>query len=114
MQINGEWLLCEDGVVRPVIRGRILGGNGSRTVVEFLVDTGADRTVLSAAILLTTDLPQLETKKPSAASAELPIPCLSRLSSKCNAKPVSRLFSAVVSRQLLIPLRSTSAFSDAT
>lgn len=37
--------------------------NGSWTVVEFLVDTGADRTVLSASILLTTDLPQLETKE---------------------------------------------------
>lgn len=63
MQINGEWLLCEDGVGRPVIRGRILGGDGSWTVVEFLVDTGADRTVLSASILLTIDLPQLETQE---------------------------------------------------
>lgn len=63
MQINGEWLLCEDGVVRPVIRGRIQAANGSWTVVEFLVDTGADRTVLSASILLSLDLPQLETKE---------------------------------------------------
>lgn len=63
MQINGEWLLCEDGVVRPVIRGRILGSDGSWIVVEFLVDTGADRTVLSASILLSLHLPQLETNE---------------------------------------------------
>lgn len=63
MQIDGEWLLCEDGVVRPVVRGRILGSDGSWVVVEFLVDTGADRTVLSASILLSLQLPHLETKE---------------------------------------------------
>ena len=28
MQINGEWLLCDDGIVRPVIRGAILTNEG--------------------------------------------------------------------------------------
>jgi predicted aspartyl protease len=48
MRIDGEWLLCEDGIKRPVIRGEILADNGSWQAIELLVDTGADRTVLSA------------------------------------------------------------------
>ncbi len=51
MRINGEWLWCDDGIVRPVIRGEILAADGSWGKVEFLVDTGADRTVLTAAAL---------------------------------------------------------------
>ena len=51
MQINGEWLICDDGIVRPVVRGEILAANGSWVPVPFLLDTGADRTVFSAAIL---------------------------------------------------------------
>jgi hypothetical protein len=51
MQINGEWLACDDGIVRPVIRGEVLAANGSWVPVPFLLDTGADRTVFSAAVL---------------------------------------------------------------
>jgi hypothetical protein len=51
MQINGEWLLCDDGIVRPVVRGEILTHEGRWQPAEFLVDTGADRTVFSAATL---------------------------------------------------------------
>jgi predicted aspartyl protease len=51
MRIDGQWLLCDDGVMRPVISGEILAGKGSWERSEFLVDTGADRTVLSAATL---------------------------------------------------------------
>ena len=51
MQINGEWLLCDDGVVRHVIRGEILTNERLWQPAEFLVDTGADRTVFSAATL---------------------------------------------------------------
>ena len=51
MRINGEWLWCDDGIVRPAIRGEILAADGSWRKVEFLVDTGADRTVLTAAAL---------------------------------------------------------------
>lgn len=49
MRIEGKWLLCDDGVERPVISGEILGQNGSWESTEFLVDTGADRTVFTAA-----------------------------------------------------------------
>jgi hypothetical protein len=51
MRIDGQWLLCDDGVMRPVISGEILADNGSWEQSEFLVDTGADRTVFSAATL---------------------------------------------------------------
>jgi predicted aspartyl protease len=51
MRINGKWSLCDDGIIRPVIRGEILTSNGSWVTTEFLVDTGADRTVISALIL---------------------------------------------------------------
>ena len=61
MQINGEWYLGDDDIVRPVIRGEILAGNGSWVKAPFLVDTGADRTVFSAAILANLRLQPLAT-----------------------------------------------------
>lgn len=51
MQFDGEWLQCDDDVVRPIIRAEILGGNGAWRAFELLVDTGADRTVISANVL---------------------------------------------------------------
>ena len=51
MQIDGEWLRFDDDIVRPVIRGEILTNVGLWQPAEFLVDTGADRTVFSAATL---------------------------------------------------------------
>ena len=51
MQISGEWLLCDDDVQRPIIRGEALAGDGTWVPAEFLVDTGADRTVFSAGLL---------------------------------------------------------------
>jgi len=56
MRINGEWNRGEDGIVRPVIRGEILTSRGLWMRVPFLVDTGADQTVLSAAILAALSL----------------------------------------------------------
>jgi gag-polyprotein putative aspartyl protease len=51
MRIDGRWLVCDDGVRRPVISGEIRAADGSWEKSEFLVDTGADRTVFSAATL---------------------------------------------------------------
>ena len=51
MQISGEWLLCDDDVRRPVIRGEVLANDGTWVAAEFLVDTGADRSVFSAGLL---------------------------------------------------------------
>jgi predicted aspartyl protease len=59
MRIDGEWLLCDDGIIRPVIRGEILTANGAWQRAEFLVDTGADRTVFSAATLAVLGLQPL-------------------------------------------------------
>ena len=61
MQISGEWLLCDDDVRRPVIRGEVLAGDGTWVPAEFLVDTGADRTVFSAGLLALLGLPPVAT-----------------------------------------------------
>jgi hypothetical protein len=47
MRVNGEWLLCEDGVVRPIIQGFVLLADGQWYEVPFLLDAGADRTLFS-------------------------------------------------------------------
>lgn len=47
MRVNGEWLLCEDGAVKPIIQGFVLLANGQWYEVAFLLDAGADRTVFS-------------------------------------------------------------------
>ncbi len=51
MQVNGEWLLCEDGVSRPVVQGTVGLADGQWIEVTFLLDAGADRTVFSARFL---------------------------------------------------------------
>ena len=51
MRFNGEWLQCDDGIIRPVIRAEILTGDGGWRAFELLIDTGADRTVISANVL---------------------------------------------------------------
>jgi predicted aspartyl protease len=63
MQINGRWVLCEDGVVRPMMQAAILAAHGGWEAVEFLVDTGADRTVLSAPVLDKLGLPPGEARE---------------------------------------------------
>jgi hypothetical protein len=49
MRINGSWSRCDDGVIRPVIRGEILAADGRWLQIDFLVDTGADKTALDGA-----------------------------------------------------------------
>jgi hypothetical protein len=56
MRFDGQWCLCDDGIVRPIIRGEVLACDGYWRAAEFLVDTGADRTVFSANILEVLDL----------------------------------------------------------
>lgn len=56
MRINGEWDLGDDGIARPVIRGEVLTRRGLWMRAPFLVDTGADQTVFSAAILAALSL----------------------------------------------------------
>lgn len=63
MQIVGEWLLCDDGIERPVLRGGALAGDGRWVPVPFLLDTGADRTVFSARVLKALGLPPVPTNE---------------------------------------------------
>jgi hypothetical protein len=51
MRINGTWHTGDDGVVRPVMLGEILAANDFWLQAPFLLDIGADRTVLSASVL---------------------------------------------------------------
>jgi hypothetical protein len=51
MRIVGDWLIDEDGVARPVVEIRIADVDGTYTPDTFLIDTGADRTVLGASLL---------------------------------------------------------------
>ncbi len=47
MRIDGLWYLCDDGVIRPVIRGEVRAADHSWRSVAFLVDSGADCTAFS-------------------------------------------------------------------
>jgi len=51
MRILGEWYLCGDGLYRPIIRATVLAGNGRSVSTEFIVDSGADCTILSAGLV---------------------------------------------------------------
>ncbi len=57
MRCKGEWLRCDDGIVRPIMRARVLGSDDAWASVIFLLDTGADRTVISASVLDELALP---------------------------------------------------------
>jgi hypothetical protein len=48
MRIVGDWFVCADGVVRPVLRGYAADVAGAEHEERFLVDSGADVTVLTA------------------------------------------------------------------
>jgi len=49
MRISGQWYECDDGGLRPIVRGEILNADGNWEPTLFLVDTGADCTVFCAA-----------------------------------------------------------------
>ena len=51
MRVDGEWLLCEDGVIRPTVPAVFRAVGGTWIEIAFLLDGGADRTVFSADLL---------------------------------------------------------------
>jgi len=51
MRVNGAWVFGDDNTPRPIISVGVSHGANSWRDVEFLLDTGADRTVLSANLL---------------------------------------------------------------
>ena len=57
MRIVGDWFLFEDGESRPILRAKLQTGRGTMVTEQFLVDTGADRTVFTAALLQQLALP---------------------------------------------------------
>lgn len=59
MRINGQWFLAADGISRPVVPAHLRTQDGAWITMPFLVDTGADRTVLSAGVLDILHLPRL-------------------------------------------------------
>jgi hypothetical protein len=59
MRLDGLWAVCDDGIVRPVIRGELEAADGFWIEAEFLVDTGADRTVICGVVLGKLGLPLL-------------------------------------------------------
>src|SRR5713226_8465218 len=63
MLVGGVWHQCDDGIIRPVIQAEILAHDNSWRKAPFLLDTGADRTVLSADVLTALRLPPVETDK---------------------------------------------------
>lgn len=48
MLIAGEWRACDDEITRPMVRAKVQAADGAFHVEFFLVDSCADRTVLSA------------------------------------------------------------------
>ena len=51
MLVTGEWQLRDDGVVRSIIRAKVSGSAGTLASENFSIDSGADRTVLSAVLV---------------------------------------------------------------
>ena len=51
MRINGQWTLCDDGAIRPVVQGLVRVNEEKWVEVPFLLDAGADRTVFSAQLI---------------------------------------------------------------
>jgi len=63
MRINGDWLLCEDRIMRPTVRAVVQTAGGVWAEGTFLLDAGADRTVFSADLLsLLRPLEKMETE----------------------------------------------------
>ena len=57
MLIAGEWQMSDDGVTRPVVRVHVLGADDRPVTDDFLIDSGADRTVFSATLMARLQLP---------------------------------------------------------
>ena len=57
MLFPGRWHLCDDGVIRPILLAEIQTGAGGWEETPFLIDTGADRTVICADELALLGLP---------------------------------------------------------
>ena len=57
MRVVGEWLEAGDSDVRPTVRAQVIGGAGQVSSEQFLIDSGADRTVFSADLRRRLEVP---------------------------------------------------------
>jgi hypothetical protein len=57
MRIVGKWFVCTDGVLRPVLEAYAADAAGTEHEERFLVDSGADATVLTASFVQRLGLP---------------------------------------------------------
>ncbi len=57
MLVAGRWHRCDDGVTRPLLRANVVAAGGRVVAEDLLIDSGADRTVLSATCLSHLQLP---------------------------------------------------------
>lgn len=57
MRIVGDWFLFDDGESRPILRAKLWTAQGTTVAEQFLLDTGADRTAFTAALLQHLALP---------------------------------------------------------
>lgn len=57
MRIVGDWFLFDDGESRPILRAKLWTAQGTTVAEQFLVDTGADSTAFTAALLQHLALP---------------------------------------------------------
>lgn len=57
MIVAGTWTECDDGITRPVVVASIATVEGTFVDERFLIDTGADCTVLAATLLPKLSLP---------------------------------------------------------
>jgi hypothetical protein len=57
MLIAGEWQLGHDGEIRPILLIRVIGAGGKPFHEAFLIDSGADCTAFTAALLNRLNLP---------------------------------------------------------
>lgn len=59
MIISGKWAECEDGFVRPLVQGFVLNSESVAVPITFILDAGADRTLLSAEVYGKLGLPPI-------------------------------------------------------
>jgi hypothetical protein len=57
MLVKGEWQRCDDAITRPLVRATVLDVAGISMPEDFLIDSGAGRTMLSASLLTRLRLP---------------------------------------------------------
>jgi predicted aspartyl protease len=63
MRVNGKWVHCDDGEMRPIVEAHVLGADQIWRASEFLVDTGADRTVISGSALAASSLQPVDSDR---------------------------------------------------